>query len=438
MQHLKQKAKEILSNNWRNGFTIPTAKLYPFQWNWDSGFCAMGFTHFNLKHAIAELDSLFKGQWENGMLPHILFHSENEKSYFPNFEVWNSPINPGAPKKLKTSGITQPPVHGFALEYILSHHVDNKDLIEFVKNLYPKIIAYHKFLYTHRDPKNEKLFAIYHPWESGRDNSPIWDDALNNIKINEHNKPTYERRDTQIANADERPTAFQYDRYVYLLELGRKHKYEGADLLSDTPFLIQDCMMNAILIKSNKSLLNIAEKLNLDKGNLQEWIAEGEKNFEKKFWNTTENYYFNYDLKKEEQIKLKDIGGLIPLYAKIPNQEKANALIAYIQNLHDTNFFLCPSFDTKHNLFDSKRYWRGPIWPHMNYMLYHGLINYGSNNIAEIVKSDTLKLIEELGFYEYFESQKALIQDVKSGYGGNNFSWTSAIVINFLKENKIE
>jgi len=432
--NLYDKAKEILAKNWRGSFTVPSEKLYPFQWNWDSGFCAMGFTHFNLDHAMAEIKSLFSGQWENGMVPHILFHSENEKSYFPNFEVWNSSVNAGAPKNLKTSGITQPPVHGFVLEYMLKLNPNNDTLIEFVKAYFPKIIAYHKFLYKHRDPNDEKLFAIYHPWESGRDNSPIWDGALENIEINESNKPVYKRRDTQIANADERPTTFQYDRYVYLLELGRKHKYEGKDLLKESPFLIQDCMMNAILIQSNKSLLKIAEKLNLSSDGLQDWITEGERNFNQKFWNKADQFYYNYDLKNEAQIALKDIGGLVPLYAKIPDLEKASALADYIKNMHNSNYFLCPSFDTEHAFFDSKRYWRGPIWPHMNYMIYHGLLNYKYDNIAKIIKTDTLKLIEDWGFYEYFESQKSLVNEIKSGYGGNNFSWTSAIVINFLKE----
>ena len=33
-----QKAVEIINRNDRGGFTIPTNKLYPHQWNWDSAF----------------------------------------------------------------------------------------------------------------------------------------------------------------------------------------------------------------------------------------------------------------------------------------------------------------------------------------------------------------------------------------------------------------
>ncbi len=37
---LDQKAQEVLEGNDKGGYTIPTAGLYPYQWNWDSAFAA--------------------------------------------------------------------------------------------------------------------------------------------------------------------------------------------------------------------------------------------------------------------------------------------------------------------------------------------------------------------------------------------------------------
>ena len=107
-QALIEKGKQILSKNWRGSFTVPTDRLYPFQWNWDSGFVSLGFANYSLDHAFAEIRSLLKGQWQNGMIPHIIFHSETEKTYFPNWDFWESNVNLGAPTTPKTSGITQP------------------------------------------------------------------------------------------------------------------------------------------------------------------------------------------------------------------------------------------------------------------------------------------------------------------------------------------
>ena len=59
LEELSSIAQSILNKNWKDGFTIPTSKLYPFQWNWDSGFTSIGHSHFNLDFAIQKLASLF-------------------------------------------------------------------------------------------------------------------------------------------------------------------------------------------------------------------------------------------------------------------------------------------------------------------------------------------------------------------------------------------
>ena len=278
MDQLIKKCTETLNGNWRNGFTVPSSKLYPFQWDWDSAIVAVGMSHHNLDFAIKEIETLFSGQWENGMVPHILFHSENETSYFPNFDFWDSSVNSGAPKKPKSSGITQPAVHGFVLEQLLDIHPGEEKMAAFAKSIYSKIVKYHRYLYTHRDPEREGLMYIYHPWESGRDNSPLWDSSLDRIQLKDGDIPAYQRRDTEIADPSERPSTFQYDRYVYLLELGKKYGYEGDGIFKDSPFKIQDAMMNAILIKSNQSLIKIGERFGLDTGELREWQRQSSIN----------------------------------------------------------------------------------------------------------------------------------------------------------------
>ena len=98
MSNLVEDAKKILLNNRRAGFTLPTNnKLYPAQWNWDSAFISLGYSYFNLDYAIEELETLLKGQWDDGMVPHILFH-EVDDSYFPNHTTWS------CGKKIPSSG----------------------------------------------------------------------------------------------------------------------------------------------------------------------------------------------------------------------------------------------------------------------------------------------------------------------------------------------
>ena len=352
-----------------------------------------------------------------------------KKTYFPNYDFWNSQVNKGAPSFPKSSGITQPPVFGFVIRDILQNNWRNSKVKDFVKTIFPKLMKYHSFLYNFRDPNKEGLFFIYHPWESGRDNSPLWDDAMNKIDVEPGSIPFYKRRDTSIANADERPTTDQYDRYVYLLELGKKYKYDGEQIAEESPFLIQDNMMNAILIKSNDSLIEIGKDLNLDIGEVEEWQKLSRSNYEQKFWNEGLGMYVCYDMRFEKQMTHKEIGGLVPLFAQIPNSEKAAKLNSYLVDLTDRGYYLCPSFDVDSPYFDSKRYWRGPIWPQMNWMIYRGLRHYGFNKTANTVKSDFNELVHKLGFFEYFEAQKDVVEEIDRGYGGNNFSWTASSYI---------
>ena len=437
MKRLVSRAEEILEQNWKDGFTIPTSKLYPFQWNWDSGFTSIGHSYFNLNRAILELESLFSAQWQNGMVPHIVFHSEQETTYFPNYDFWDCGVNPGAPSKPKTSGITQPAVHGFILAHLLDKFPDNQALISFARQLYPKIVESHRFCYTYRDPEREGLMFIFHPWESGRDNSPLWDASLDRIVIDASEIPTYSRRDINLAPTEERPTSYQYDRYVYLLQYGKKRQYDGRDIFDSCPFLVQDTLMNAVLIKSNDSLIKMGERFGFDTGEVKEWQSQSRKAFSEKLWNSNLETFVPYDLRAGEQMQFKEIGSYVSLFAQSATEEQAHKLNSKLSALHDKGFYLCPSFDVESEWFDSKRYWRGPVWPQMNWMIYHGLLKYGYKDTARIVKSDIIELVGKMGYYEYFEPRKSLAQNMTSGYGGGSFSWTAACVLDLLKEEDV-
>ena len=70
---LDQRAIAILRENEWGDYTLPTLGLYPYQWNWDSMFVALGFSEFDLDRAWREVETLFQGQWNNGMAAHIVF-----------------------------------------------------------------------------------------------------------------------------------------------------------------------------------------------------------------------------------------------------------------------------------------------------------------------------------------------------------------------------
>ena len=80
---MDERAREILRANDRGGYTVPNGRVYPFQWNWDSAFVALGFATFDQDRAWQEIETLFEAQWPDGFVPHIVFWKD-DAGYFPD------------------------------------------------------------------------------------------------------------------------------------------------------------------------------------------------------------------------------------------------------------------------------------------------------------------------------------------------------------------
>src|SRR6218665_3840853 len=241
-------ALEVLKENDQGSYTIPTKGLYPFQWNWDSCLTALGQFHYDEARAWTEIETLFAHQWPDGMVPHIVFHVYSD-GYFPGPNVWDTK------RPTPTSGITQPPVAGFAVKRLFDRATDKAAAAERARALLPKIDAWHRWFYEMRDPQGEGLVAILHPWESGRDNSTDWDEAFERVPTD--GIEPYVRRDTQHADPAHRPTKAQYDRYLYLVQLFRSLGWDNTKLHDASPFKVVDPGFNAILIRSATDLATL-------------------------------------------------------------------------------------------------------------------------------------------------------------------------------------
>ena len=172
------RAAEVLRRNDLGIWTKPAPHLYPHQWSWDSAFIAIGLAHLDGRRAARELQTLFDAQWATGKVPHIVFNPDAPPlGYFPGAERWNcNAITPHAPAA-HTSGLCQPPVHAIAARRIweVAQYEGGKEAAfarAFLDDIYPSLLAWHRYLATDRDPEESGLVTIYHPWESGTDNSP--------------------------------------------------------------------------------------------------------------------------------------------------------------------------------------------------------------------------------------------------------------------------
>lgn len=433
MPSLLEQASQVLRNNWKEAFTIPCEGLYPFQWNWDSGFIAIGWAHIDIERAKSEILSLLKGQWKNGFLPHIVFHNES-KTYYPGPEVHAAHLSPYSPE-IKTSGITQPPVLGFVLEEIFHISEDKKDILSFIDSVYEAVYNNHFYFYTHRDPHKEGLVYICHNWEAGTDNTPVWDFIWETFEVPEYQ---LDRKDTKLIDASHRPTNKEYQYYIHLIELFKQWEYNDEKIAIGSPFLVQDPLFNSMLIKSNESLIKLGELLGKkDKvKKLEQWQHLAIQAMNSKLYDDTLEGYVYYDLRNERKLSHLSSSSFTPLMAGIPSEERAESIVEHFMDgrfsgYNDENF-LCASFDPSSEFFNSKKYWRGPIWINLNWIIYRGLQRYGYENLSEKIKAHTLYFMQKYGFYEYFEPSKALNKKLKKGYGGNNFSWSAALTIDLL------
>ena len=417
-----RKAAEILHENDRGSYTVPTKGLYPFQWNWDSCLTAIGQAHIDESRAWTEIETLFAHQWGDGMVPHIVFHVDDD-GYFPGPSVW------GTGRKVPTSGITQPPVAGFAVNRLFERAKDPAMAAERAARLLPAITRWHEWFFAARDPQGSGLVAILHPWESGRDNSVDWDDAFTRVPT-EGVQP-FTRRDTSHANPDHRPTQAQYDRYIWLVQHFRSLGWDNRLLHDASPFQVVDPGFNAILIRSCADLAQLARKLGLNElaDRNAAMAAKGAKALET-LWNADFGQYTCYDRKAGHMIASPSIGGLLAAFAPIPT-DRARDIATRIQTLANRAEFMVPSHDPAAAEFDPKRYWRGPVWLIVNYMIADGLRAAGQTAVADRIVDDSLRLIRKGGFAEYYDPNTG------EPCGGGRFTWTAAMVLEFLAQDGV-
>ena len=222
---LAARALSVLEANWLGHGTRPS-RLYPHQWSWDSACIAMGYARWNQGRAELELRSLFGGQWANGFFPTSSSPMETAGTS-PGPTSGRPPGRRMRPAGVETSGIVQPPIHATAAcACTASPRIERATV--FLRELAPKLEAWHEYLYRERTRTDDGLVEIWHPWESGMDNSPLWDEALARLEPTTEQIPDYTRVDVELADPSERPTDGEYDRYVYLVGLFRGLGYRRA------------------------------------------------------------------------------------------------------------------------------------------------------------------------------------------------------------------
>lgn len=416
---LRERAAAILRRNDRGRYTVPTHGLYPFQWNWDSSLTALGLSHLDEERAWTEIETLLAHQWDDGMVPHIVFHAEDD-GYFPGPEVWRT----GRP--VPTSGITQPPVAAYAVRRLLERSGDPAAAADRAAALLEPLHAWHEWFHRCRDPRRTGLVALIHPWESGRDNAVDWDRAL--ARVPTDGVEPFRRRDLGHADAAHRRTDEEYRRFIALLQHFRGLGWDNTVLHDASPFRVVDPGVNAVLIRACADLAVVADRL--DRPGLatrSRDLAERGLAALDSLWDERHRQYGCWDRVADEPVDSPSVGGLLPALAAIP-PARAAALADRVHELSGRARYLVPSHDPAAAEHDPKRYWRGPVWLVVNHLISDGLRRAGHVDVADRLRADGVALIDRGGFAEYYDPATG------EGCGGGDFSWTAAMVLELLAD----
>lgn len=408
-------AKDILQRNRRDGYTIPSPKLYPYQWNWDSGFIAIGLSEVEPAAAKEELINLFEGMWDSGMLPHILFRNESASGYFPGPEEWDARTAEG----LATSGITQPPIAVTAARHVYERTGDTEFLhavLDSVRN--------HMSWWVEKRSVDGKLVYVRHPWETGMDDSPAWDAPLSEI---DPGSPEYEREDLKDESADrERPPDWYYDRYVYLLRQGHRHDWDETTLREVCPFRVEDILTNTLFLRAAEDLAAMLEAAGLADAATRwhDQAAATRSAAQERLWDDELGTFVSYDQVGDRQLRANSVAGLLSTFAGLPTDTQFDRLLTNLQTNFLTYSFGVPTYVGPE--MDTDRYWRGPIWINTNWLLSRGLRAYDTD-IAADIRRHSLQLVDEEGFYEYFNPETGAPR------GSEAFSWTAALYLDWQR-----
>ncbi len=432
--NLLAQARAVLDANWKAGFTVPALRQYPHQWSWDSAFIAVGYARYDQARAEQELRSLFATQWADGRVPHIVFHNADPAApYFPGPAFWQIERSPHAPAGRYSSGIVQPPIHATAVRHIVRHAADRDRALAYAAEMFPRLRAWHDWLYRERDPRGEGLAYISHPWESGQDNSPLWDPVLARMALRPEQIPPYRRADTRAVDPAQRPLDSDYDCYIFLVDFFRQRAYDEGRIYADgCPFVVQDVLFNTLLCQAEQDMAELARLIGADAAPFNARAAATAAAINTKLWDEARGFYVDYDLAAGLAMPVPALAGFAPLYAGIPDAGRARQMTAYLGSPafgfgpDAATGYPASSYDRNAPGYSPRRYWRGPTWIQMNWLLMHGLTAYGYDDLAKRLRGAIIDLPQVGGFREYFDPETG------AGYGAEAFSWTAALLIDVL------
>jgi alpha,alpha-trehalase len=131
-----------------------------------------------------------------------------------------------------------------------------------------------------------------------------------------------------------------------------------------------------------------------------------------------------YDLAglEETPILQANAGQFVTLFGGLPTPEQAERLVCQLQETNFWTAFPIPNTPTDSPEYAPEHYWRGNVWPCINWLIYQGLRRYTYHDLADDLATRSFELLKQSGFWEYYHPETG------EGLGGRSFSWAAVML----------
>jgi beta-galactosidase len=365
------KALQTLVNNWRGpGGRMQHSGMFPSSainyfngyWAWDTWKQAVGTLIFDADLAREQVREMFRHQDKSGMIADVVYLDASEDN-------WRD---------------SKPPLAGWAIEEIYLETGDRA----FVEELYPGLVAYHRFWYRDRDHDGDGLCeygstdgtVIAARWESGMDNAV---------------------------------------------------RFDGTEMLQNGPHawsMNQESVdLNSYLFREKRALAVLAAAIGREEDALrwkQEAVQLG-KQIRDQFFDPSTAWFYDTRIDDDTYISAQGPEGWIPLWAGVATYEQADQVRLNMLNPKKFRTSLpFPTVAADHPGF-SDGYWRGLVWLDQAWFGIQGLRSYGYHDDAGDLQRQLLETLENVAVpgEAIRENYSPLTGE---GHNAKHFSWSAA------------
>lgn len=345
---------------------VPSVLGYVGVWQWDSYFIALGLKHGDFKLATEQLDLVLCFPKENGQLQDVIHDIGILASFsdLPEAELVSYAKAKGLnAAELSSIPITKPPLATWAIMN-LAEFAGETSLYE---KFFDVLVKQHNWWWSTTNASANKLPCYQHPFSSGLDDSPSFDDFQ---------------------------PATPPDLISYLLLEGK--------------LLIE--IANRMGFEFDHSLENTRQQV-LHSALENSWDQA------KALYRTFIETGFN---------ESKTILTLLPLLTDLGEERISDLMELLLDPSQFGGELAVPTVSRADPKYSKTRMWRGPVWANTNLLIIEGLEARGKKSEARELALKTLRLIANNGgSYEYYDSETG--KPAESAVAC--FSWTAAVCI---------